>query len=278
MAAHYRMVRRQVKSRERPNGPDSRGTRARYELRMSELPRMYNELADWWYLISAPEDYAEEAATFIRVLREHCRVPPRTMLELGSGGGNNAFHMKRAFEATLVDVSEEMLSQSRRMNPECVHVHGDMRTVRLGREFDCVFVHDAIDYMTTIEDLRLAMTTAFVHCKPGGAALLTPDHTLETARPETLAGGHDGEDRALRFLEWSWDPDPLDSQYFADYVYLLRHPDGSLGAEMDRHVLGLYSTNDWLETMRTVGFEARMVEFEHSELDYRPRHFVGVRP
>ena len=31
---------------------------------------------------------------------------------------------------------------SRSINPECEHVQGDMRTLRLGREFDAVFVHD----------------------------------------------------------------------------------------------------------------------------------------
>ena len=37
--------------------------------------------------------------------------------------------------------------------------HG-LRTLRLGRAFDVVFIHDAIDYMTTHHDLRLALETA----------------------------------------------------------------------------------------------------------------------
>ena len=34
---------------------------------------------------------------------------------------------------TLVDLSEEMLAVSRELNPECEHLQGDMRTLRLGR-------------------------------------------------------------------------------------------------------------------------------------------------
>ncbi len=34
---------------------------------------------------------------------------------------------------------------SRELNPDCEHVLGDMRTLRLGRTFDAVFVHDAVD-------------------------------------------------------------------------------------------------------------------------------------
>jgi hypothetical protein len=38
-----------------------------------------------------------------------------------------------------------------------------MRTLRLGRAFDVVLVHDAIMYMTTEEELLAAAETAFAH-------------------------------------------------------------------------------------------------------------------
>ena len=82
----------------------------------------------------------------------------REVLELGSGGGNNAVHLKAGFDLTLVDLSAEMVAVSQPLNPECDHVVGDMRTVRLGRTFDAVFVHDAVAYMLTEDDLRAAMT------------------------------------------------------------------------------------------------------------------------
>ena len=68
-----------------------------------------------------------------------------------------------------------------------------MRTLRLGRTFDAVVVHDAIMYMTSEDDLRAAMATAFVHTRAGGAAVFQPDCVRETLRPETDHGGHDGE-------------------------------------------------------------------------------------
>jgi SAM-dependent methyltransferase len=152
----------------------------------TEAPKMYTELASWWSLLSPPGDYAEEAAFYLKALIEACERSPQTLLELGSGGGNNASHLKSRFQMVLVDLSPGMLAVSRRLNPECEHVEGDMRTVRLGRQFDCVFVHDAIVYMTTEADLRKAIETAFVHCRPGGAALFAPDHIKENFRPSTL--------------------------------------------------------------------------------------------
>ena len=228
---------------------------------------MYGELAGWWPLLSAPTVYAEEAEIYRRLLTEAADRPPETVLELGSGGGNNAFHLKAHFPLTLVDLSEGMLEVSRELNPELEHLQGDMRTVRLGRAFDAVFVHDAIAYMTTEDDLRKVMETAFVHCRPGGAALFAPDHLREHFRTGTDYGGHDGDQRAVRFLEWTWDPDPLDTTYTVDYAYLLREADGSVRVVHDRHVEGLFPGATWLRLLDETGFEARAVPVEHSELE-----------
>jgi hypothetical protein len=40
----------------------------------------------------------------------------------------------------------------RGVNRYHAQVEGDMRTTRLGRQFDAVFVHDAVCYMTTEAD------------------------------------------------------------------------------------------------------------------------------
>ena len=94
--------------------------------------KLYDELAEWWPLFSAPADYAEEAAFFARVLNDAYEPAPRTVLELGSGGGNNALYLKSKFEMTLVDLSPQMLAVSRALNPECEHREGDMRSAEPG--------------------------------------------------------------------------------------------------------------------------------------------------
>lgn len=231
--------------------------------------KIYRELAAWWTLFSSPDDYAEEAAFFLARLRERCTVAPRSLLELGSGGGNNALHMKHAFaEVVLSDISPDMLDVSRALNPECEHVLGDMRTLRLDRQFDCVFVHDAVVYMTSEGDLRAAIATAFHHCRPGGAALFAPDHLVETFQPSTECGGHDNaEGRGFRYLEWTWDPDAADSTCLVDFVFMLREPGGTVRVESERHTEGLFSRDTWLRLLREAGFTASAVRVDHSELE-----------
>ena len=243
------------------------------------MTRLYYEFADWWPLLSAPADYAEEAAFYTETLLQACAGPARTLLELGSGGGNNAYHMKARFAVTLVDPSPGMLEMSRALNPECEHVEGDMRTVRLEREFDCVFIHDAVVYMTSESDLRQAIETAYVHCRPGGAALFAPDHVRENFRPSTSHGGHDGANRSLRYLQWTWDPDPTDTTYVADYAYLFREGNGSVRVEHDRHIEGLFARAEWIRLLTETGFDASVMPSEHSEIEPGTCEiFVGRRP
>lgn len=241
--------------------------------------KLYSTLAEWWPLVSAPSDYEEESGIFAGHLLAAGNPPARTLVEFGSGGGNNASFLKRRFAMTLVDVAEGMLAVSRELNPDCEHVQGDMRTVRLGRQFDRVFIHDAICYMTTLEDLKQAVETAFVHCRPGGAALFVPDCVRETFAPSTDCGGHDGERRGARYLEWTHDPDPADTEYTVDYVFALRAEDGSIRVEHDRSVEGLFSREDWLRVLGDAGFEATVAPFEHSEVEPGSvEMFVAVRP
>jgi SAM-dependent methyltransferase len=242
--------------------------------------RLYGELASWWPVLSPPAEYAEEAGVYAQILKDASPVPPRTVLELGSGGGHNASYMRAHFELTLVDQSPEMLALSRTLNPECEHVQGDMRTIRLGRLFDAVFIHDAVTYMTTESDLLKAITTAFVHCAAGGPALFAPDHLRETFVPSTDHGGSDGPDRSMRYLEWTWDPDPTDTLVTVDYAYLLRATDGAARVEHDRHIVGLFGRADWLRMLADVGFvQIRVIPFApaHPALgDYEL--FVALKP
>jgi SAM-dependent methyltransferase len=243
------------------------------------MPKMYEELAAWWPILSAPSDYAEEAAFYAGAMERASPRPIRTMLELGSGGGNNASHLKARFAMVLVEPAAGMREVSRDLNPDCEHVAGDMRTVRLDRQFDAVFVHDAVCYMTTEADLRAAIETAFVHCRPGGVALFAPDYVRENFTPSTEHGGHDAGGRGLRYLEWTTDPDPGDNTYIVDYGYLLRSPDGTVRVEHDRHVEGLFARADWLRLLTDVGFEPRVVPFVHSELEPGAHEvFVATRP
>ena len=219
----------------------------------------YEGIANWWPVISPPFEYAEEATLYIEMIHDAAQRPVHKVLELGSGGGNNASHMKREFSMTLVEPSDRMREVSRALNPECTHLHGDMRDVRLGRTFDAVFVHDAVEYMTTVDDLRLALTTVAEHLAPGGVALVAPDATTETFEEATEhGGGEDESGRRARYLQWTFPPKPGDTSYNVHYAFLLCESDGSVRAVHDIHRCGVFERTTWLRVFSEVGLSAKL--------------------
>jgi SAM-dependent methyltransferase len=219
---------------------------------------IYRELTPWYRLLDPPADHADEAGcyrdAFVRLLTS----PSLTLLDIGCGGGHNALHLKSRFRCTLADISPEMLALSKELNPECEHVEGDLRTLRLGRTFDAVLVHDAVMYMRTPDELRAAIATAWVHTRAGGAAIFAPDVFRETFSDETeLISGDDGE-RGLRGISWSHDPDPDDHTSIVDYAFLLRHG-SEVRAVHDRHVEGLFAKSFWIEALTAAGFAVEII-------------------
>lgn len=219
--------------------------------------RMYADLAAWWPLLSPASEYVEEAADLLPTILAAPDAPPRTLLELGAGGGSLAFQLKRTLQVTLSDLSPEMLAASATINPECEHVAGDMRTLDLGRRFDVVLIHDAVMYMTTPEDVQSALATAARHCRPGGGVVVIPDCVTETFDPGENCGGADAPDgRGLRYLEWSRDLDPGGTTFEVVYAFVLRHADGTVESTHEVHRNGVFPRRSWMAWLEAAGFTA----------------------
>jgi SAM-dependent methyltransferase len=240
-------------------------------------PRLYGEFADWYFLLTHPDDYEEEAGIFHSTFEEHTRIPIRTMLELGSGGGANALYLKEHYEMTLTDLSERMLAQSKTINPDCRHVVGDMRTLRLDEEFDAVFLHDAVAYMTTEDDLGAAIATAGAHLKPGAMALIVPDDVADTYRPSTSDGGHTIGGRSLRYTQSHGELRPGSTLVEVRFSYVLRDGDDER-IEEDVHLTGVFPIATWVRLIEDAGLEPLVLPYVHSEVDHEMKMFVAFRP
>jgi len=243
---------------------------------------IYSDLADWWPMISPPREYTREAAYLTKVLSQATTSSPdarQRVLELGSGGGHVAVHLKRSFAMTLVDISDQMLSVSRRLNPECEHRLGDMRTIRLGHRFDAVLVHDAIDYIIGTADLRRVIDTAAAHCEPGAIAIFVPDYVKDTFA-ELTGGGGGGVDEAGRtasFVERTWDPDPADDWVQADYEFTLHTPGGPPKVVRESHRLSAFSRDTWLSLLAEAGLRPDPGIDLHQPAGKRPANLFATR-
>ncbi len=236
-----------------------------------KLNRLYGDLVHLWPVVSPPGDYAAEAPKWIRILRSKLGPGRHTLLELGVGGGHLLSHLTAEFQATAVDLSAGMLEHSTRLNPSVDHHLGDMRTVRLGRTFQAVIIHDAVDYMLTEDDLRAAFATAAAHLGAGGLLIVTPDHFRETFRDCRVSSATNSDGRRdLTFIEFDHDPDPSDTTIESIMVYVIREG-GRSSLELDRHILGLFPLRTWLARMEGAGF---LVEQHRLELASGPGQLV----
>lgn len=185
----------------------------------------------------------------------------RSFVEFGVGGGHTISHLVDHYDCFAVDLSESMLAQCRKLNPGLATEVGDMRTVRLGRAFDAAMIHDAIDYMTTPDDVQRTLATVAAHLSPGGLALIAPTYTTETFTDgETEHDEHDGlaYDATIRRTG--------DTTF--DLVMTYHTNDASIE---DVHRCGLFPRSFWLDAMHDAGFDA-----EHTATDIWEL-FTGIR-
>ena len=106
--------------------------------------------------------------------------------------------------------------------------------------------------------------------------MIVPDFVAETFRPTTSHEGRDEGDRGVRYLEWTWDADPDDTEVNYEFILALKEGD-ELRAVVDRQIVGLFPRATWLGSMEDAGFEAEVVEDPSTEGE-RVEIFVGHRP
>ncbi len=226
---------------------------------------LYNELAYLWPVISPRDDYADEAVHWLRAIEDRLGPGPHDLLELGVGGGHNLSHLTPHHRAAAVDVSPRMLELSRRLNPDVDHFLDDMRTVRLGRLFDAVLVHDAISYMLTEDDLRTVFQTARAHLRPGGLILIAPDMVAESFQEGTVVRWMTSSGTVTVVTEERLhDPDPSDTQVESRFTYEITE-DGVRRVEEDVHVTGLFTIGTWTSLLTNAGFDVDLIPLPGQE-------------
>ncbi|MEZ6189839.1 MAG: class I SAM-dependent methyltransferase [Phycisphaerales bacterium] len=227
-------------------------------------PRLYSDLAYLWPMLSPVEHYEAEGEA-VRTDRAHLEdvrgnktIPPGT----GRGRRTHAGTLADEYECTAVDLSESMLANCRTLIPQVELVVGDMRSVRLDKTFDVVFIHDAIDYMLSEDDLRRTLETVALHLKPGGLCVIAPTYTRETFVDGDVADdGTSTDSEELTYFTYIHDPDPSDDTFEMILLYLIRDMQTrKVELVEDRHTCGLFSEEQWVAWMIDAGFEARQLD------------------
>jgi SAM-dependent methyltransferase len=231
---------------------------------MKDQRRLYHDLSWIWPIVSPPEDYVEESDFFCRTIRKNAERDVRTLLHLGCGGGRNDFTFQKHFDVTGVDISEDMLKLAKELNSAAEYILGDMRSIRLGKTFDCVTAFDSINYMTSEEELEQVFQTAHHHLNPGGVFLTVVEESRDRFKQNrTISSTHTLGDNQITFIENYYDPNPDDHHFEAIFIYIVRKK-GNIEILTDSHIWGLFKMDTWRQLLNKTGFSVRELKFEHS--------------
>jgi SAM-dependent methyltransferase len=247
---------------------------------MNKTNRLYNDLAWVWPLLESVEEYRQESEDAVKVIKEFSKIGARTLLDITCGGGKEDFTFKEYFDVTGLDLSEKMLENARKLNPECEYVAGDMRNFDLPRQFDAIFINDGRVYVTTEEDLRKTYEQAYRHLRPGGVMITFADDCKEYFRENkkqnrTQVTTSVSNEPHITFIENCYDPDPDDTTFEINFLYLIRER-GKLRIEHDFHTLGLFTLETWRNTLKSCGFEVH--ERDEVYKDEKYKKFICVKP
>jgi SAM-dependent methyltransferase len=219
-----------------------------------------------WPIISPPEDYVEAAEFFANTIKKHSRIITKTLLNLGCGGGHEDNTLKKYFDITGVDINKEILALAKNLNLEVIYHQGDMRSIRLGELFDAAIITDAINAMTTKEDLHRAFITAYEHLKPGGVFLTFAEIIVgKFKQNKTLCSTHSKGNLEIAFIQNYYDPNSIDTSYEATFVFLIRK-EGELEVQIDHALCGIFELETWLNLLKEVGFEVEQRKLELSTM------------
>lgn len=242
----------------------------------------YNELAWTEDYLADPSEYKDEVSGYIDLINSTAEGHVETLLHLGCGAGGHDMHFKDVYSVTGVDISRGMLDKARSLNPEIEYIEGDMRTVKLNRRFDCVAIPDSIDYMASLDDLKLAVQTSAEHLKPGGVLLIVCK-TRETFRNNNFVYAGEKGDINITLFENNYINPYVNDTYEITLVYLIRQK-GKLTKYSEETTAGLFSLATWEKVLRDAGFEMRKRDldglydsFLSGEGEYPMTVFIGTK-
>ena len=245
--------------------------------------KIYNDFAWIEHIIAPAQTYLEETDFYTEILKKlfknNILKNPPTILHLGCGAGGHDYHFKKHFQLTGVDISEGMLKIARETNPEIEYINGDMRTVNLNNQFDAVIIPDSIMYMSTISELKQAVSNAVRHLKPGGAFLVVT-HLKEDFQNNNFA--YTGEKEGIHITVFENNYIVSETTYEATIVYLIRQ-NNKLDIYNEIHTLGLFPYNDWLKIFKDNNLKIDELQMDHlydkyllEDGQYKLRIFAGI--
>ncbi len=216
------------------------------------------------------KDFDAEAQQLHELVQGH-KPGARTLLDVACGTGAHLEHLAPHYHVEGLDLDPEMLAVARQRLPGDRLHEADMVDFELGRRFDAVLcLFSSIGYARTRERLERAVASMARHLEPGGVLVVEPWVLPERWDAGRLHAVFVDEPK-LKVARLSVPP-PLAPEVELEFHYLVGTRE-RVEHFTERHVLGMFSHEDYVSAVRAAGLE---VEHDPDGLTGRGL-YVGAR-
>ncbi len=231
---------------------------------------MFTKSARFYDAIYGSKDYAAEAER-VHALIQEANPGAVTLLDVACGTGKHLEHLKGRYETAGVDLDTELLTIASERLPGVPLHAGDMLDFDLGRTFDAVTcLFSSIGYMRTTDQLNAAAANLVRHASAGGVVIVEPWIYLDDYLYDGVyATFVDQPDLKIARVN---NAGPR-GECVLEFHYLVGTPE-SVERFTERHELGLFTPEQYVDAMERAGLEVR----HHPDGLMGRGLYVGVKP
>jgi ubiquinone/menaquinone biosynthesis C-methylase UbiE len=216
---------------------------------------MYKELAKYYDLIYSWKNYKKEANQINKLIKKYKNSDGNKLLDVACGTGKHLQYFKNKFSCTGIDLNDEMLKVAKTNVSDVSFTQADMITFDLRNIFDVIIcLFSSIGYVKTYDNLEKTIVNFSKHLKSGGIVIIEPWFTKSSywvGIPGMTT--YNGEDIKIARVNTT----SLQSNIsIMEMHYLIAEKNKEVIYFVDKHELGLFETDKFLEIMNNAGMES----------------------
>lgn len=216
---------------------------------------MFSRSARWYDAFYANVDYEGEADRVGEIVRQ-LNPGARSLLDVACGTGRHLVGLSRHFDCAGADIEPDMVAIARETLPGIPFEVADMVTLDLGRRFDAVTcLFSGIGYTVTPDRLDRAVRAMAGHLHPGGVLVVEPWITPAAWLGEGTTTVEIVEQSTAKLVRVIASRRENDETTLAIHYVHAAH--GQIESEDERHRLGLFPPERYLEAFAAAGLDAR---------------------
>ncbi|MHA2038176.1 MAG: class I SAM-dependent DNA methyltransferase [Promethearchaeota archaeon] len=220
---------------------------------------MYKELAKYYDLIYSWKNYEMESIKIKELIKKYKNSDGNKLLDVACGTGKHLEYFKEEFSCMGIDLNEEMLEIARRKMSNVSFKQADMMNFSMYDSFDvitCLF--SAIGYVKSYDNLEKTIINFSNHLNKEGIVIVEPFFTKSgytVGLPSMTT--YDGEDIKIARLNTTKLENDISVM---EMHYLIVERDKDVKYFVDRHEVGLFDTDKFLQIMKNSGFKAEFLK------------------